>query len=95
MEPTQNRVRSSKHQKYLLFPATDLTGKTNMLTILRTQLVSIRRLPCFANGFDAVEPLYGLQGVRSSSLLGSIEISPLLQAELGGKLGGFDPKLTP
>ena len=39
--------------------------------------------------------LHGMQGVRSSSLLGSIEISPLSPGELGGKLGGFAPKLDP
>jgi hypothetical protein len=39
--------------------------------------------------------LHGMQGVRSSSLLGSIEISPLSLGELGGKLGGFAPKLDP
>ena len=31
-----------------------------------------------------------MQGVRSSSLLGSIEISPVQSGELGGWLGGFD-----
>ena len=56
------------------------------------------------NGFEAsrrigaiaqlVEHLHGMQGVRSSSLLGSIEFSPLSKGELGGKLGGFDLKQT-
>ncbi len=73
----------------------DAATLTNLLPILRTQFVLIKRQPCCANGFVAVEPLYGMQGVRSSSLHGSIEISPLLQGELGGKLGGFAPKLTP
>ena len=41
-----------------------------------------------------VEHLHGMQGVRSSSLLGSIEFSPLLKGELGGKLEGFDLKQT-
>ena len=42
-----------------------------------------------------VEHLHGMQGVSGSNPLGSIEFSPLSKGGLGGKLGGFDPKLAP
>ena len=45
---------------------------TNLLPNLRTQFVVIKCQPSADNGFQALEPLYGMQGVRSSSLLGSI-----------------------
>ena len=41
-----------------------------------------------------VEHLHGMQGVSGSNPLGSIEFSPLSKGELGGRLGGFDPKLS-
>ena len=69
----------------------DAATLSNLLPILRTQFVLIKRQPSCANGFDAVEPLYGMQGVRSSSLLVSIEISPLSQGDLGGKQGDLTP----
>ena len=43
-----------------------------MLPILRIQFVLIKCQLSAASGFDVLEPLYGMQGVRSSSLLGSI-----------------------
>ena len=44
----------------------------NLLPILRTQFVLIKCQSSATSGFEALELLYGMQGVRSSSLLGSI-----------------------
>ena len=61
---------------------------TNLLTILRTQFVLINRQPSCANEFDAVEPLYGMQGVRRSSLLGSISKRTQSTSDVFGGLKG-------
>ena len=44
----------------------------NLLPILRTQFVFIKCQSSATSVFEAPELLYGMQGVRSSSLLGSI-----------------------
>ena len=44
----------------------------NLLPILRTQFVLIKCQSSATSVFEAPELLYGMQGVRSSSLLGSI-----------------------
>ena len=44
----------------------------NLLPILRTQFVLIKCQSSATSVFEALELLYGMQGVRSSSLLGSI-----------------------
>ena len=53
----------------------DLTGREILRILLRKQFVLIKVEPSRMKGFRELEPLYGMQGVRSSSLLGSIEIS--------------------
>ena len=52
--------------------AMGLTGRTILRMLLLTQFVLIKVEPSRITGFWGVEPLYGMQGVRSSSLLGSI-----------------------
>ena len=52
--------------------AMGLTGRTILHMLLLTQFVLIKVEPSRITGFWGVEPLYGMQGVRSSSLLGSI-----------------------
>ena len=44
--------------------------------VLRTHFVVTKVEPSRIKGFQGLEPLYGMQGVRSSSLLGSI-LNPL------------------
>ena len=47
----------------------------NLLPILRTQFVLIKCQSSATSVFEALELLYGMQGVRSSSLLGSTRFS--------------------
>ena len=53
------------------------SSRTNLRTFLRTWFVLIRREPSASSGFRSQKHLYGMQGVRSSSLLGSILRSPV------------------
>ena len=52
-----------------------LAGRTNLRIVLRTKFVLIKVEPGRIKGFQGLAPLYGMQGVRSSSLLGSIELN--------------------
>ena len=49
-----------------------MAGRTNLRIVLRTKFVLIKVEPSRIKGFQGLAPLYGMQGVRSSSLLGSI-----------------------
>ena len=64
----------------------DLPSRTNLLPILRIQFVLIKCKSSAASGFDVLEPLYGMQGVRSSSLLGSTGFLPSGFPPIGKKL---------
>ena len=61
----------------------------NLLPILRSQFVLIKCQSSATSVFEALELLYGMQGVRSSSLLGSILQNTVLDRFLGGYQTAF------
>jgi hypothetical protein len=61
----------------------------NLLPILRTQFVLIKCQSSATSVFEAPELLYGMQGVRSSSLLGSILENTVVDRVFSGHMTAF------